>query len=607
MIKNIYDFLVVNLLRIYRLLPTYLKRRVFGLFVFIFILGILEVLSILSLSFLAMSIASPNTILSEDIAQFIIRIFPSITDFTKDLRNVALITSVIVVILTLLKNIFSAVVALRGSKVGEDIGLHSGNTILYHCLNSSYLWHLSAESASMFQTLGWRSMLGQMVINILNIYTYMFISFVLFIMLVSSTPSTIFITFVIVGILVYCIYKSIKGAIDKSGKVVVESGYQEGQTTLNAVNGIREIIIYRQQPAFFDKFAKACRLGRDGKAFLNIASTIPPWIMEVLGFALIPITMYIMIHTQDASVADMTGVLTLIMLACWRILPLFNRSLSSVVTVRSILPMVQITLERLEYCAAHPVEQDVEPDPNFKFVKSIELIDVGFTYPNAAHPAVENISLCIPKGMQVGIIGPSGAGKSTLAAMLCGLLPPSPGKFHVDGRSLTPAETAAYRLAVGYVPQAPYIMPGTLAENVAFSQWGKPWDEERVLQACEMAALDVIHTHPQGVLLPIGERGAGLSGGQIQRVSIARALYTNPDILLLDEATSSLDQGTEAEIIKTVNLLRGKITILIIAHRLTSIAQCDLVYRIEHGRMIECGPPSSIIPKYEESMRKDNL
>lgn len=604
MIKKAYDFLVANLVRIFRLLPPRLKRRVVGLFGFILLLGILEVLSILSLSFLGLSIAAPQAILSQGITKHILKIFPALIEYTKDPRTLAFMTSVIVVGITLVKNVFSAVVFTQGSKVGEDIGLHAGNTILRHYLYSSYLWHLSSESASMFQTLGWRSMLGQMVINLLNLYTYTFISLVLFITLVSSTPGTVFATLLVVGLLVYGLYKSIKGAIDRSGKVVAESAMLESQTTLNAVNGIREIIIYRQQPVFFEKFADVCELGRNGKAFLNIASAIPPWVMEVMGFALIPTTMYIMIHTRDASIVQMTGVLTLIMLACWRILPLFNRSLSNIVTVRSLLPMVHHTLERLEYCESHPLEQDVEPDPNFRFTQSIELAHVGFTYPNADLAAVEDISLSVPKGMQVGIIGPSGAGKSTLAAMLCGLLPPTAGEFRVDGRTLSPALTAAYRMSVGYVPQTPYIMPGTLADNVAFSQWGKPWDEAHILKACRMAALDVVQTHPKGIRLPIGDRGSGLSGGQVQRVSIARALYTNPEILLLDEATSSLDQATEAEIVKTINKLSGTITVIIIAHRLSTVAHCDLLYRMENGRIVDSGAPSVILPKYEEAMRK---
>lgn len=604
MVPHAYHYLVTNIVRVFRLLPRQLKRRVVELFLFILLLGMLEVFSILSLSLLGLCIAAPEAVVSHRGIQFFIKFFPALNEYAGDPRILALATSVMVVLFALVKNSFTAFVFMQGSKIGEDIGLHAGNTILHHYLNSSYLWHLTSESASMFQTLEWRSLLGHMIINLMNLYTYALISFLLFVTLVSSTPGTVIATIAAVGGLVYCLYKSIKGAIDRSGKMVADSLYQVNQTTLNAVNGIREIIIYRQQSVFFEKFAASCALSRDGKAFLNIASTIPPWVMEVLGFALIPATIYIMVCIRDASIAEMTSVLTLIMLACWRILPLFNRSLSNVVNVRSILPMVETTLDRLEYCASHPNAQNVDPDPNFSLEQSIELVNVNFTYPNGDSPAVTDVSLAIPKGKQVGIVGPSGAGKSTLAAMLSGLLPPSSGEFRVDGKALSPAQMVAYRMNVGYVPQTPYIMPGTLADNVAFSQWGKPWDEERIVEACRMAALDAVYTNPQGIRLPLGERGSGLSGGQIQRVSIARALYANPRVLLLDEATSSLDQATEAEIVNTISLLAGDITVIVIAHRLSTVAQCDIIFRVENGRIVDCGPPSSVLPKYEEAMRQ---
>ncbi len=602
MIKSIYELLIVNFLRIYILLPRQVKRKVVFLFIFIFTLGLVEVLSILSLSYLGMCIAVPNEIMSINYTKFILNILPFLRVFTKSPQSIALATATIVVIIMFIKNIYSAFVFMYGSKVGEDISIYAGNTILYHYLNSSYLWHLSGESASMFQALGWRGMLGQMAINLLNLYAYGFISLLLFVTLVSSTPGTICITLVVVGFIVYVLYKSIKKAIDRSGKSVADSAYKENKTILNATNGIREIIIYRQQAIFFEKFSQACELGRDGRAFLNIASTIPHWVMEVVGFSIIPATMFLMIYTKNASISEMTGVLTIIMLACWRILPLFNKSLSSVVAVRSLLPMVHHVLARLEYCKNNYVEYDIDPTNNFQFNNVIELSHVSFTYPKYSTPAIHNISMRVPKSKQVGIIGFSGSGKSTIASLLCGLFAPTSGELKIDGKPLSRQELVSYRMRIGYIPQTPYIMPGTLAENVSFSQWGKHCDEERVLRACKMAALDIVFTNQHGIYIPIGEHGAGLSGGQIQRVSIARALYTDPDVLLLDEATSSLDHATEREIIKTINELSGQITVVIIAHRLSTLEHCDIIYRVENGQIIDTGPPSEILPKYEQDL-----
>ena len=141
-------------------------------------------------------------------------------------------------------------------------------------------------------------------------------------------------------------------------------------------------------------------------------------------------------------------------------------------------------------------------------------------------------------------------------------------------------------------------MAGSIAENVAFSEWGKPWDAERVRKACRMAALDIVETDPRGIEYPIGENGAGLSGGQAQRVSIARALYAEPEILILDESTSALDQQTEAAIMATINSLREQLTIIIIAHRLSTVEQCDQLFWVENGRLKKQGPSTAILAEY---------
>ena len=158
-------------------------------------------------------------------------------------------------------------------------------------------------------------------------------------------------------------------------------------------------------------------------------------------------------------------------------------------------------------------------------------------------------------------------------------------------------------LGVGYVAQNPYVAPGTLAQNVAFSQWGRPYDEERVRQACRMAHLDIADQRPEGINLPIGEGGSGLSGGQLQRLSIARALYASPHLLILDEATSSLDMGVEAAIMKTITSLPRSMTLAIIAHRLSTVESCDSILWLRDGETAMYGPPSEVLPHYREYLR----
>ena len=471
-----------------------------------------------------------------------------------------------------------------------------------HYLNSNYMWHISSNSSDMFQALGWKSQLSQLLVNLLNVYTYAITAVALFFALITATPGVIIGCLFATGLISYAVYKTMKNAIDRSGMQVAVSSAEENKTTFNAMNGIREVLIYGQQPVFFQKYIEACRSGVRARSFLTIAPPIPSWILEIFGFAVIPTTVWLLIRTQDANMAQIASVVTMVMLAAWRILPILNRSLGCLVVVRSVRPMAINCLERLENIQTQNLPPQPEPDPDFQFRKAIELKHIAFSYPNAERPSLVDISITIPKGAQVGIIGPSGAGKSTLVGILSGLMRAQGGGGSVDGAALNDAQLSAYCSRVGYVPQTPYIMGGTIAENVAFSQWGKPYDEERVWKACRMAALDVVDKDPRGIEYPIGEQGTGLSGGQVQRVSIARALYANPEVLILDESTSALDQGTEASIMETIHSLKNTLTVIIIAHRLTTVEQCDFILWIANGSVVKTGKPADIIEEYKRTL-----
>ena len=241
---------------------------------------------------------------------------------------------------------------------------------------------------------------------------------------------------------------------------VAVSSAEENKTTFNAMNGIREVLIYGQQPVFFQKYIEACRSGVRARSFLTIAPPIPSWILEIFGFAVIPTTVWLLIRTQDANMAQIASVVTMVMLAAWRILPILNRSLGCLVVVRSVRPMAINCLERLENIQTQNLPPQPEPDPDFQFRKAIELKHIAFSYPNAERPSLVDISITIPKGAQVGIIGPSGAGKSTLVGILSGLMRAQGGGVSVDGAALNDAQLSAYCSRVGYVPRLHILWVG---------------------------------------------------------------------------------------------------------------------------------------------------
>ena len=218
--------------------------------------------------------------------------------------------------------------------------------------------------------------------------------------------------------------------------------------------------------------------------------------------------------------------------------------------------------------------------------QSVELSDITYSYPNAEHPVLEHANMVIPVGKSVGIVGSSGSGKTTAIDILLGLLSPQEGHVLVDGVDIQ-QDYSGWLSHLGYIPQMIFMLDDTIRANVAFGIPKENVAEEQVWRALEEAQLkDFVESLPEGLDTTIGERGVRLSGGQRQRIGIARVLYTDPELLIFDEATSALDNETEAAIMESINALHGKKTLVIIAHRLTTIEECDMVYRVENGDIV---------------------
>ncbi|GHU92616.1 hypothetical protein AGMMS49925_11480 [Deltaproteobacteria bacterium] len=595
-LRHFFEKFLADFLQVFKVLPRPLRHATLRVFCHIIVLACLEVSAILSISLLTVSIAAPEKLRDLAPVAAFFRVVPPMDELCAEPRGFALLISSIVVVLIAIKNGMSAFVGLTTARLGEEIALFAGETVFRHYLYSPYIVHLAGDSLRMFQALSWRTNLGNFVINLMTIYSYAVISIAMLVTLASATPQMILLIILSVVLASVLIYKSLKCSMDRADESAAECGRRENAATMNAMHGIREALIYRQQQVFFEAFRNACRDGIPDRTFLIASPPIPTWTLETVGFLVIPVTLWAMYTLQDASMARITGVLTMIMLISWRVLPMLNRSLSAFVSARGMRHAAMDCLARVENAIANPAPELPAPDLNFTLHEGIAFVDASFRYPGAQEDSLHNLNFYIPCGARVGIIGQSGAGKSSIAGMISGLVQPTAGAILADGRMLDPPALAAYTMCVGYVPQTSYIMPGTLAENVAFSQWGKPCDEEKVKKVCRMVALDIVQT--RGITMRVGEKGSGISGGQAQRLSIARALYTNPSLLILDEATSSLDTGVETSIMNTIFSLPESITTVVIAHRLSTVERCSMLLWIDKGKLVGSGPPSVILPKY---------
>ena len=306
----------------------------------------------------------------------------------------------------------------------------------------------------------------------------------------------------------------------------------------------------------------------------------PRWIETLALGGLIVVIWTVVAQERDAE--RVLPLLAVFAAATWRFIPTTNTIIKMFNDVRLSGPAIDAVYEELKHIEAQ--EQVVRTRTDF--IRELALRDVTFTYPNAPRPSLERVDVAVRAGETVGFIGPSGAGKSTLVDVVLGLLPPDSGRVLVDGRDLH-AERLAWHATIGYVPQAIYLTDDTIRRNVAFGIADKQIDDAAVERALRSAQLwEFVASLPKGIHTIVGERGIRLSGGQRQRVGIARALYHDPKVLILDEATSNLDTETESEVMSSIRALHGAKTIIIVAHRLTTVAHCDRVYRLEHARVV---------------------
>lgn len=601
LLESPYRLLLQDIVRIFGLLPPAGRLGVIAVAGLMLLQAAMELLTINGIRQLGMVTSSPAGLARELPWRWLFGLWPDFGAWAAaSPERYLLLSALFVALLVGLKNTIIWLTMWKTGKVSERISLDVALEIMRRFLYGEYRWHLSSEGDATLQMMLWRNQLSALLMQQLSALTGFFACAVLFTGLILQEPFISLFSVLLMGGCGVLLYAALRKSTDRCAALAAEANREENATVIAATRGIRDVLLYGQQKAFLHRLSEVLNLAMRPKIFLGLVNGLPSLVLEVLGFVTIPLAIMLM-GNMGFDMESILSAVMLLVLTAWRVLPYLNRGVGQMVAIRGLRPMALPVLEFLFALRQKNLEEPAPDNAGSVFEKSLELREASFTYPGALQPVLTGVSVHIPRGSQVGFIGPSGAGKSTLCYLLCGLCRPDSGSLLVDGRPLSPAQAAAFRRQVGFVPQTPFLMAGPLAANVAFSCWGSPWDAERVCDACRQAALDFIPLNAEGILYPIGENGAGLSGGQAQRVSIARALYPRPKIIIFDEATSALDAGNENLIVSSMERLRGEVTSIIIAHRLSTVAGCDIIYWLDAGRVVASGPPEEILPRYAAS------
>lgn len=365
--------------------------------------------------------------------------------------------------------------------------------------------------------------------------------------------------------------------------------------------GIKDARVLNRENEFIEIFRSMARKSSRLQQNRVFISMIPKPMIETLavtGVILIALLMVL----QGRPIENVVPILTLFAVAIIRLMPAIQQITQTLTDIRYHLPSVNAVYDDLMYLRPFnkQFEKDRRKKDKLELKNNITINNIFYQYSNSSEQAINGISLTIPHGKAIAFVGASGAGKTTIVDVLLGLLEPQQGEILVDGKNIYES-ISAWQRNIGYIPQFIYLGDESLRQNIAFGLSDKIIDEEEVLRTVKLAQLEeLVAQLPEGLDTRVGERGTRLSGGQRQRVGIARALYNNPQVLVMDEATSALDNITEQQIIDSIENLKGERTVIMIAHRLTTVMNCDMLYFMDKGKIIDQGT-------YQELLERNKL
>jgi ATP-binding cassette, subfamily B, bacterial PglK len=384
------------------------------------------------------------------------------------------------------------------------------------------------------------------------------------------------------------VYLTLSRVLRRRGRERVAANRARYQIAQEMLGGVKDVKIGGLERGYLLRFEKASRRFTRLRVQFQLIREVPRYLLELVAVGgMLVVIMALLIRT-DGNLGKALPVIALYAFAGLRLLPAVQTIYQSFVSLRFGGPALEALHAELVK-ADHATDfAEVAPLP---LKRELALEHVNFAYPKAERPALHDVSLTIPLHTSVGLVGATGAGKSTLVDVILGLLEPQQGRLLVDDKVIDRSNVRAWQRSIGYVPQQIFLADESIAANIAFGMPPERIDKAAVERAARMAMLHdfIVNDLPKGYSTEVGERGVRLSGGQRQRIAIARALYHDPDVLVLDEATSALDNLTEKAVMEAVNNLSRRKTIIMIAHRLTTVKGCDRIFLVDRGTVRPAG------------------
>lgn len=566
------------------------KGQLVVLAVLILIGGLFETLGVSMMLAVVSVIINPNT-LNKTIAEH--ELLYKIVDFLglHDYKKMAITLLISLILIFVFKNVYLLFLIYKQNTFISRARNNMISRVMREFLNRPYEDYLGADIPTVFRiTDSDIPRVFDLMLAILQLSTEFVVSLFLGVLLLRVNWQMTVLMLVVLILLTIFNTKLLKPKLNSIGQRNQEIQSRIAKWRIEAIYGLKDVKVLNRQDFFIRNYYESGRVGAEIARNYAVLNATPRSLIETVFMAVV--LLFILVYIAgDGDATLLVSQMAAFGVAAMRLMPSANRIntyLTEIAYNQYSLDFVYENLtESMKTDKAMRAERAAIAGPELNLQKEIELRNITFAYPDGDTNIFTEANMIIPKGKSIGIMGPSGAGKSTIVDILLGLLHVKSGEILCDGANIF-SNYDSWLAQIGYIPQSIYLVDESIRDNIAFGIDADEIDDDRIWEVMKEAQLaDFVKSLPEGLDTKIGDRGVRLSGGQRQRIGIARALYNNPEILVFDEATSALDNETEAAVMEAINGFHGKKTMVIIAHRLNTIADCDIIYEVNNEKILQ--------------------
>ncbi len=574
---------MINFKKLLFLLSHYERKRALLLLIMILLMALIDALGVASIMPFIAVLTNPDLIETNEILN---QVYQSVTIFGIETNQQFLfVLGIFVFLLLIISLSFKALTNYAQVRFTTMREYSIGKRLVEGYLHQPYSWFLNRHSSELGKTI--LSEVSNVVSKglgpMMNLITQSTVTLALLILLILVDPKLTLIIIFIFGAAYGLIYKLNRNLMNRIGKELFKANEGRFAALTEAFGASKEVKVGGLEQIYIKRFSDPAKILAQRSALVSIISQFPRFALEAIAFGgMLLVVLYLMLQSGDIS--NVIPVVALYAFAGYRLMPALQQIYVSLTQLRIAVPSLNSIHDDL--INLKPKEYDREKN-TLKLNKNISLNHIYYQYPNSSRTALKDINLIIPARSTVGLVGATGSGKTTIVDIILSLLEAQKGTLEVDSMIIDKYNRRAWQRSIGYVPQQIFLADDTVAANIAFGIEINDIDFEAVKLAAEIANLHefVINDLPLKYETKIGERGIRLSGGQRQRIGIARALYNKPRVLILDEATSALDNLTEQAVMEAVHNLKNNITIILIAHRLSTVKKCDKIFLFDKGKL----------------------